>query len=110
MTAEQAIALARAIRPNELEEEVLAHWILELEQNLALLVRNEGSVACNGSPVTRADLRIPAPFDRVYWTYLVAMIDLSLGDQAAYGISYPLFEETRNAYARWYQSHAGGKL
>ena len=95
------------LRPNELGEEALGRLLSELDARLATEVRGE-EVSGQKTPVYRSELAIPAPFDRLYWIYLVAMIDMAAGDNEAYSVSYALFTEARDAYARWYQ-RTGGK-
>ena len=106
MTLQKAVELACALRPNELGEETLAHLVQELEENLALEVRREGRR--EPCVVTRqGELAVPPPYDRIYWTYLVSLIDLSAGDAEAYAMSHKLFEQTRASYAKWVQRTGG---
>ena len=109
MTQKEAIALATAVRPHALPEDLLLHFLGELEGRIAAEVRHE-SPKGELSPVKgkRNALSVPAPFDRLYWTYLVAMIDLSVGDTQAYQTSLQLFEEAYRAYACHYQRAKGG--
>lgn len=108
MTVKEAIDQASVLRPNELGEEALAALLYELESSLATEVRGESPVAgCGAVMVNEASLSAPAPFDRMYWAYLVAMIDLSAKDQDAYNMSYALYREARTAYARWYHRTRG---
>ena len=110
MTVSEAIAIARALRPNELEEQVLRHLLLELDHRIALETgKARMGEPCEGTPVYRETLGVLAPFDRVYWTYLVAMIDMALGHTEAYGISHALFTEARDAYLRWVQRGEGSR-
>ena len=104
MTVKEALQISRAIRPSELDETVLIALLLELEQQLAMEVRGEQRLP---RAVVSTDLEVPAPFDRVYWTYLVAMIDLAAGNVERYRVSDALYRESRDAYARWYQRRAG---
>ena len=108
MTCKEAIALASAVRPHALEEKILLHFLSELEGRIAAEVRHE-SVAGEAGVVrgTGQRLSVPSPFDRVYWTYLVAMIDLSVGDTASYKASMALFREAYKAYACYYQRTVG---
>ena len=48
-------------------------------------------------------LSVPFPYDRVYWTYLAAMVDYYRGDVTRYGESSQLFERSLEDYAKWYQ-------
>ncbi len=106
MTLQKAVELACALRPNELGEAVLTHFVEEREANLALEIR--GEKRCEPcTPVTRDELAVPPPFDRVYWAYLVSLIDLAAGDAEAYAMSNGLFERARAAYAKWVQRTGG---
>ena len=104
MTVSEALKLAGAMRASELGEETLTALLLGLEAELALEVRGERLVS---RAVTCTDLAVPAPFDRIYWTYLVAMTDLALGNHEGYVHSLALYRESREAYARWYQRTVG---
>ena len=108
MTYKEAIALASAVRPHAVEEKLLLHFLTELEGRVAAGVRHEqvsGEVGAVRGMGQR--LAVPDPFDRVYWTYLVAMIDLTVGDAAAYKTSMALFKEAYKAYACHYQRTVG---
>lgn len=104
MTVKEALQLANALRPNDLEEATLVALLWGLEEQLATEVRGEGRTP---RAVICTDLEVPAPFDRVYWTYLMAMIDLASGSTERYRISDALYRESREAYARWHQRTAG---
>ena len=108
MTQKEAIAMAGAMRRHALSDEMLTRFLGELEGRIATRIRREKAevVSC---PVKGCNqvLSVPAPFDRIYWTYLVAMIDLAAGNGEQYRISRELFEEAFDAYARWYQQTNG---
>ena len=107
MTAKEAIALAAAVRPNALAEEVQMHFLAELEGRIAAEIYQKPCPPC--TPVFSAvpRLSVPSPYDRVYWSYLVAMIDLAAGDAAAYRASSALFEEAYQAFARRFVREGG---
>lgn len=108
MTYKEAIALASAVRPHAVEEKLLQHFLTELEGRIAAEIRHEpvtGEVGAVRGMSQR--LSVQSPFDRVYWTYLVAMIDLTVGDAAAYKVSMALFKEAYKAYACHYQRTVG---
>ena len=106
MTVQKAIELARALRPCEIGDEILTHFLAELETELALCIRGEsGCAPCK--VVSRGELSVPAPFDRVYWLYLVSLIDFSTGNSGAFATSDALFREARDADAKWVQRTGG---
>ena len=104
MTVDEALALATAMRPCELDREVLIALLLDLEEQLKLEVGKERTVP---RAVTRTELTVPAPFDRVYWTYLASMIDLAQSNTDAYRLTDALYRESREAYVRWHQRTVG---
>lgn len=108
MTVKEAIDQASVLRPNELGEEALSALLYELESSLATEVRGEcPKGGCSAVTVAETTLSAPAPFDRMYWAYLVSMIDLAAKDQDAYHMSSALYREARTAYARWYHRTRG---
>ena len=52
-------------------------------------------------------LSVPVPYDRVYWTYLVAMIDFVRGSIENYEHSLAAFREAYGEYARAVQRASG---
>lgn len=111
MTVNEAIELACVLRPNELERAALERLLFELEVRLSVEVRGEkpSDGVQHLHAVPSGKLAIPAPFDRIYWAYLLSMIDLASGDADGYRITGALFNEARDAYACWYQRTEGGQ-
>lgn len=101
--------MAGAVRPHALTESTLVRFLSDLEGSIATRIRREAVKPSVRTPVKgeKLTLSVPAPFDRVYWTYLVAMIDLTVGDTKQYAVSKSLFDEAFDAYARWYQQTGG---
>ena len=97
MSVAEAIALALAVRATSLDEGVLTQLLMELEGRIELELHEKESFA--GS----IQLSVPLPWSRVYWTYLVAMIDLAAGDMTLYERSHALFRSAFDAYARYLQ-------
>jgi hypothetical protein len=106
MMFEEVTRQACAMRSNQLDDLTLKTLLWELENQLAVEIRGEGP---DTPSVLDTDLLIPPPFQNIYWTYLVAMIDLAAKDLDAYKHSYALFCEARDTYARWY-NRTGGKF
>ena len=101
---DDVIRLACSMRVNELDELTLTTLLVELENLLAVEIRGETP---DSPSLLDTDLVIPPPFQHVYWTYLVAMIDLAARDLESYKVSYALFCEARDTYARWYHRTGG---
>lgn len=100
MKFQEAIACAKIFRDCEADETLLSHLLTELEGRIALEIHGETSFD------ERIDtLSVPAPWSRLYWTYLVAMIDLAAGNVALCEQSAALFRNAYEAYARYYHQH-----
>lgn len=95
MTKNEAIACAKAFRPCEVDDVLLGHLLSELEGRIA----QELLDGAEWSDITQA-LNVPEPWSRLYWTYLVAMIDLIEGDVVRCEQSAALFRNAYDAYAR----------
>ena len=108
MTQKEAIALAGAMRPNGLPEELLSRFLAELEGRVETEIHaGTGRKKPTFVHTKNPRFSVPAPYDRLYWTYLVAMIDLTVGDMESYALSHALFNEAYTAYARYYQRTGG---
>lgn len=79
-TAREAVAVTAALRSHEIAASVLARWVYDLDGRIRVEIHGEAPDALR---VFEADLFLdlplaaPAPFDDVYWKYLVSMIDFS---------------------------------
>lgn len=109
MTQKEAIEIAGAMRRHAISDKMLVRFLNELEGRIATCIHREKFDPAVSCPVRGVNqpLAVPAPFDKIYWTYLVAMIDLAAGDSEQYRISSYLFTEAFDAYARWYQQTNG---
>ena len=110
MTKTEVLNFVLEIHPHEYEESVMRRWLEELEEKIACEIhrlpprRTHGSVAC-----AVENLSVPAPYDRVYWAYLVSMIDLTRGDKENYALSFALFKDAYAEYARFVQRNGKNK-
>lgn len=104
MTVGEAILCAKIIRPSEMEDLLLEHLLTELEGRIVLELHGESSWDEIGMK-----LSVPSPWSRVYWTYLVAMIDLASGNVALCEQSAALFRDAYEAYANYCLRHRNGK-
>ena len=81
MTLLKAIARADSVRPNALDQELKADWVMELEAEVAECMDVEFPE--NTFPKDM-DLLMPFPYDNIYYLYLCAKIDLTMEDTQSY--------------------------
>ncbi len=105
MTVENCIALVDALVPNAVPAMLKQRWLSELEGYVLTDIRHHDPEALEiyGEPEAVQSLSVPFPYDRIYWTYLAAMIDFYHGDVTRYTEASQLFERALEDYAKWYQ-------
>lgn len=81
MTLLKAIARADSVRPNALDQELKADWVMELEAEIAECMDVE--LPENTFPKDM-ELLMPFPHDNIYYLYLCAKIDLTMEDTQSY--------------------------
>ena len=107
MTKNEVLSFVQSIKPHELEQPVMLRWLDELEKKIELeihdrFVRRE---SFQGAPTDK--LSVPPPYDKVYWTYLVSMIELVRGTPDTYKFANGVFKEAYSEYARYVQRRGG---
>lgn len=81
MTLLKAIARADSVRPNALDQELKADWVMELEAEVAECMDVEFPETTFPKDM---DLLMPFPYDNIYYLYLCAKIDLTMEDTQSY--------------------------
>lgn len=97
MTQKHAISITRSLRNTELTDDVIAGMLSELEGRIAYEIHGVAHFEDTG------ELSVPHPFDRVYWTFLVAMLDLYEGNLQNYPHTFAEFRRAFESYANHYQ-------
>ena len=103
MLSTDAIDVAHGIRDPGISHSLLYRFLFELEGRIALEIQGKDSW-----PGEVDELSVPAPYDRVYWLYLVMMIDMLYGEKEQYLRTKEAFREAFDAYTFYYRSHHGG--
>lgn len=100
MTKSEVLTFVQSIKPHSFESDVMLRWLEELEQKIATELHDRFARAEQFSSLTAEQLSVPSPYDRVYWTYLVSMIDFTAGNAEAFALSDSVFREAYAEYAR----------
>lgn len=103
MTLSEVIAFADGIKPNGYANKTKTHWINEAEgkvQKEILLVREVSTYVWPDDANTVLLAR--PPHDKLYITYLTAMIDFANGEYEKYQNSMTLFDAQFREFMRWY--------
>lgn len=113
MTKGEVLAFVKSIHEHEFEDTVMLHWLDEVEQRVACEIYDAMPGQQNAVSSAEDSLSVPSPYDKIYWTYLLAMIELAAGSADGYELMDGIFKETFGDYARFVQrlcgSSKGGK-
>lgn len=103
MTPESCMTLADSITPNRISAALKRRWLAELEGHILVCIQNHDPEALDirGEEEEALYLSAPFPFDRMYYLYLLAMIDFYNGDVSRYEESASLFNDALDEYAKW---------
>lgn len=113
MTLTQAIAICDELRPgNKWDNDLKTRWINEVQGRIHVMIHmtalrplEEYQLEYPHNPGDiDPELDVPTPYDRLYWLYLVAMVDFSNSDWQAYENSYALYNDVLKEYKKYYIS------
>ena len=109
-TLQQALTRIDAICPNAWDETAKLLWLNECEsmiQTRILGAAPEQCITYDADTDRSTALLVPAPFDRLYVYYVIAMCDYAAHETAHYADSMMLFNAALDEYAKWYQRANG---
>lgn len=103
MTYDTCMSMADTLTPNRVSREVKRRWISELEGRIQVELEGVSPSSLTPPEATSDEvvLSAPYPFDRLYWLYVVAMLDYVHGDNARYENSAAMFNSAYQTYAKW---------
>ncbi len=109
-TLQQALTRIDTICPNAWDDAAKLLWLNECEsmiQTRILGTAPEDCVTYDANTARGTALLVPAPFDRLYVYYVIAMCDYAAHETAHYADSMMLFNAALDEYAKWYQRTNG---
>lgn len=105
MTLSQAINMVDNIKPNAFSDEIKTAWLNEVEglvQTEVLLLAIEDVKTYRYDRDHGAELLAKPPHDKIYWTYLSAMVDFGNGEYNKYQNTMQLFNSFFAEYQGWF--------
>lgn len=109
-TLQQALTRIDAICPNAWDETAKLLWLNECESMIQMRILGTAPEQCityDADTDRSTKLLVPAPFDRLYVYYVIAMCDYAAHETAHYTDSMMLFNAALDEYAKWYQRTNG---
>lgn len=104
MTIESCLRFVDTAMPNALPEAVKRRFLGEAEGKVRVELLGEAPDAIPVIDETTppdTELAAPAPYDQLYWLYIAAMMDYTLGDVARYENTASLFNAVYGSYGKW---------
>jgi hypothetical protein len=108
MKVKDALALARRLKPNNEDtftDEVLVQFLNEIEgrmQTEVLKIAAEDCVQYDAETDSETELIIGPPHDKIYYLYLIAMIDYTNGEFDKYNNDLVTVNQHITEWARWF--------
>ncbi len=93
------------VKPNAFEDDAKLRWLNELEGKIQSLIYHTETdkIVAHALPVDEMrQLLVPAPYDKVYWMWLCAMIDFANGEYDKYQNAMVMANDAYSEYAKWY--------
>ncbi len=110
-TLKEIISLADSINPNAYSDEVKASWVNEVEGfiqgEIFSLAPNEITPYLPYSECKDIPLSLEVSHDKIYITYLNAMINFADKDFSSFNNALTLYNAYIDDYAKWYVRHHG---
>ncbi len=104
MTIQNFLDITDAIAPGGPALAVKLQWLSEIEGRVRVELlgeRPDRLTVIDATTPRHTVLTAPAPYDRLYWLYHVAMTDYLLGDAARYENAAALFNEAYAGFGRY---------
>lgn len=105
MTLKEIIDRVDDIKPNAFDEATKTMWLNEVEgyvQTEILLLNVHDIIQYKWPEAENWELLVPPPHDKIYWTYLTAMIDFANGEYKKYQNTMQMYNEFIGEFTRWF--------
>ena len=112
-TLQQALTRIDTICPNAWDDAAKLLWLNECESMIQTRILGTAPEACityDADTARSTVLLVPAPFDRLYVYYVIAMCDYAAHETAHYADSMALFNAALDEYAKWHQRTNGAAV
>ena len=104
-TLKSVISMVDSIKPNAFDDEAKTAWINECEglvQTEVLLWASDEIITYTYEWDQEKTLLVRPPHDKIYWTYLSAMIDFANGEYNKYQNTMQMFNSFFGEFMRWF--------
>lgn len=112
MTLNRLIEYVETTKPGAFSKDTLTFWLSEVEASVKCDI-----MGIDPSNITEYDydtdqgteLLLPLNFVKLYYLYITAMQEFSIGNYPGYKNAMALYESAYSEYAKWYLRNNGGE-
>lgn len=107
-TLKSVIDMVDGIKPNAFTDDTKTAWLNECEglvQTEVMLLAVEEVISYSYEQDKNVKMLAVPPHDKIYWTYLSALVDFANGEYNKYANTMQLFNSYFSEYMRWYALH-----
>lgn len=107
-TIQNVIDFVDEIKPNAFSNEVKTRWLNECEglvQTEVFLFAPKEILVYRYEQHKNTPLLVDPPHDKLYWTYLAAMVDFANGEYNKYQNSMQMFNSFFGEFMRWFATN-----
>jgi len=105
MKLNEILGFVDGIKPNPYSEEQKTKWVMDCEgmvQTQVLLFASEEIIGYAWPGDRETELLVKPPHDKLYISYLCAMIDFANGEYGKYQNSMQMFNAEFSEFMRWF--------
>lgn len=105
MKVREAIDMAKRMKPNAFGDETILRWLNECEGRVQVEIHQIAPENARIYTLPEDDMKvllIQFPFDRLYWMYLIAMIDYANGEYNSYQNAMQKVNAALKEYHAWW--------
>ena len=105
MRVRAAMDMANKMKHNQFPDEILTRWLNECEGRIQVEVHQiapDQVLRYDIPGDDETEMLVPFPYDRLYWQWLLAMIDFAHGEYSSYQNSMQAVNQSIKEYHAWY--------
>ena len=107
LTVQELIDFTDRVKPNDFSEDDKVNWITQCEgivQSQVMLMAPVEFITYTWPDSKDYELLVNPPFDKLYRTYMQAMIDYHNGEYGNYQNTMTMFNSDLSEFSRWFST------
>ena len=101
MNIQGILSIADSLKSNQINEELKIHWLNDVEGRVQCEILKSYPKSFSGFTTMKQELSVPAPYTRMYISYLLAMIAFAEKEYDLYTDLMMRYENEFSEYAKF---------